>query len=119
MQEGQNNYTHPAKEKNTGISSTSTSKSGVHNNDGNSYNSNDISKSENSLREEAVLPKTDCINSLLEIDRINLASPRQYGYTKIYEVEEGLNGNAGMKNSHSESISVPRKGQGTATPQYD
>jgi hypothetical protein len=44
-----------------------------------------------------VLPKTNRINSLLKIDGINLACPRQYGYAKIYEVKEGLNGNAGTK----------------------
>ena len=32
MQERQSEYTHPAEEKDTDISSTSTSKSGVHNN---------------------------------------------------------------------------------------
>jgi hypothetical protein len=79
------------------ISSTSTSKSGVRNNNSNSDNDDDISESENALREEAVLPETDRINSLLEIDRINLVCPRHYVYAKIYEVEEGVNGNAGTK----------------------
>jgi hypothetical protein len=102
MQEGDKDYTHPAKEKDTDTSSTSTSKSGVRSNDNNSDYNDDISESENSLREEAVLLKTDRINSLLEIDRINLACPRQYGYAKIYEVEEGLNGNVGTK------IAIPK-----------
>jgi hypothetical protein len=102
MQEGQNDYTHPAKEKDTDISSPFTSKSGVHNNDSNSNNDNDISKSENLLLEEAALPKTGRINSLLEIDRIKLACPRQYGYAKIYKVKESLNGNAGTK------IAIPK-----------
>ena len=102
MQERQSDYTHPAKEKDTDISSTSTSKTGLHNNDSNSDNDDGISESENSLREEAVLPETDRINLLLEIDRINLACPHQYGYAKIYEVEEGLNGNAGTK------IAIPK-----------
>jgi hypothetical protein len=104
MQERQNeDFTDPAKPKDTDISSTSTSESGVHNNDSNSDNDDDISESEDSLQEEAVLPETDRINSLiLEIDRINLPCPRQYGYTKIYEVEEGLNGNVGTK------IAIPK-----------
>jgi hypothetical protein len=102
MQEGQNDYTHPAEEKDTDISSTSTSHSGVHSDDSNTDNDDNISELENSLREEAVLPETDRIDSLLEIDRINWACPRQYGYAKIYEVEEGLNGNAGTK------ISIPK-----------
>jgi hypothetical protein len=102
MQEGENDYTHPAEGKDTDTSSTSTSQSGVRGNDSNSDYDDDISESENSLQEEAVLPKTDRINSLLEIDRINLACPRQYGYAKIYEVEEGLNGNAGTK------IAIPK-----------
>jgi hypothetical protein len=97
MQEGKNDYTPLAKEKDMDISSTSTSKSGVRNNDSNSDNNDDISESEKSLREEVVLPETDHINSLLEIDCINLACPRQYGYAKIYEVEEGVNGNAERK----------------------
>lgn len=63
----------------------------------NDYATDDISESENSSQEEAVLPETDRISSLPEIGRINLACPRQYGYAKIYEVEEGLNGNAGTK----------------------
>ena len=101
MQEGQNNYTHRAEEKDTDISSTSTSKTGLHNHDSNSDNDDDISESD-SLREEAMLPETDGMNSLLEIDRINLACPRQYGYTKIYEVEDSLNSNAGTK------IAIPK-----------
>jgi hypothetical protein len=93
MQEGQNDCAHPAEEKDADVSSTSTSTcKSVSDSD----DDDDISESETSL-EEAVLPETDRINSLLEIDRINLACPRQYGYTKIYEVEEGLNGNAGTK----------------------
>ena len=80
MQERQSNYTHPAEEKDTDISLTSTSKSGLHNNDSNSDNDDGISESENSLQEEAVLPEADRINLLLEIDRINLACPHQYGY---------------------------------------
>jgi hypothetical protein len=63
------------------LSSTNTS---IHNNDSN----DNTSESENSLREEAVLPETD---------RVNLACPREFGYTKIYQVEQGLNGNAGTK----------------------
>ncbi len=104
MQERQNeDFTDPAKPKDTDISSTSTSESSVHNNDSNSDNDDDISESEDSLQEEAVLPESDRINSLiLEIDRINLPCPRQYGYTKIYEVEEGLNGNVGTK------IAIPK-----------
>jgi hypothetical protein len=102
MQEGKNDYTRLAEEKDMDISSTSTSKSGVCNNDSNSDNDDDISESENLLREEAVLPETNRINSLLEIDRINLACPHQYGYAKIYEVEEGVNGNAGTK------IAIPK-----------
>jgi hypothetical protein len=102
MQEGQNDYNHPAKEKDTDISSTSTSHSGVHSDDSNTDNDDDISKLEKSLREEAVLPETDRIDLLLEIDCINLACPRQYGYAKIYEVKEGLNGNAEIK------IAIPK-----------
>jgi hypothetical protein len=102
MPEGKNDCTHLAEEKDMDISSTSTSKGGDCKNDSNSDNDGDISESENSLREEAVLPETDRINSLLEIDRINLACPRQYGYAKIYEVEEGVNGNAGTK------IAIPK-----------
>ena len=66
MQERQNeDFTDPAKPKDTDISSASTSESGVHNNDSNSDNDDDISESEDSLQEEAVLPETDRINSLI------------------------------------------------------
>jgi hypothetical protein len=103
MQERGNDCTHPPKEEDMDIYSTSTTKSSVHDNDSHdSDNDDDISESENSLREEAVLPETDRINSLPEIDRINLAYPREFGYAKIYEVEEGLNGNAGTK------IAIPK-----------
>jgi hypothetical protein len=44
MQEGKNDYTRLAEEKDMGISLTSTSKSGVRNNDSNSDNNDDISE---------------------------------------------------------------------------
>jgi hypothetical protein len=48
----------------------------------------DVSESENSLQEEPVLP---------ENDRFNQASARKFGYSKIYQVEEGFNGSAGTR----------------------
>jgi hypothetical protein len=49
---------------------------------------NDDDSDDNPLQEEAVLPETD---------RVNLGCPREFGYTKIYQVEQDLNGNAGTK----------------------
>jgi hypothetical protein len=46
------------------------------------------SESENSLQEEAILPETD---------HLNLAGLQEFGYTKIYEIEYGFNGNPGTK----------------------
>ena len=82
MQDEQKDYTPPAEEDSTDISSTY--KSTIHNDD----SDDDISESDNSLQEEAVLPEADQRLASLVHD---------LGYTKIYEVEQGLNGNAGTK----------------------
>jgi hypothetical protein len=52
------------------------------------YESSVHDEEEEDAREEAILSETD---------RVNLAYPREFGYTKIYEVEQGVNGNAGTK----------------------
>jgi hypothetical protein len=48
-----------------------------------------FSESENSLREEAVLPETDHVHSACLL--------REFGYSKIYQIEQDVNGNAGTK----------------------
>jgi hypothetical protein len=55
---------------------------------GNHGDDDEISESDNSLQEEAVLHETD---------HIDLACSREFGYSKLYEVEHGLDGNPGTK----------------------
>jgi hypothetical protein len=87
MQEVRNDCTSPSVEDDT--DSSCTSKSSI----SKDHRDDAISESEDSLQEEAVLPGTD---------RVNSGYPREFGYTNIYQVEEGLNGNAGVK------IAIPK-----------
>jgi hypothetical protein len=87
MQDARNDYTSPAEEQDMDMSTSY--ENSIDNNDNDNDNDNDMSESETSLQEEAVLPETD---------RINLACPGEFGYTKIYQVEQDFNdGRAGTK----------------------
>ena len=77
MEDEQNHYNLAVEDESTDISLTSKSR-----------NDSGISESENSLLEEAVFPATD---------HLQVACPREFGYTKIYEVEKGLHENDGTK----------------------
>jgi hypothetical protein len=87
MEVRRNDSTLSIEQEVTDISSTYNST--FHSNDDNNDdNDDDISESLDSMQEEIVVPETD---------RIQSACPREFGYTKIYEVEQGINGNAGTK----------------------
>jgi hypothetical protein len=85
MSDGWNDYNIVAQGKGADVSSSYDSSVDKDDQD---EDEQDISQSENSFRQEAVLP---------ESDHLNVSGLPEFGYTKIYKVEQGLNENAGTK----------------------
>jgi hypothetical protein len=84
MQDEWNDYSPLAPNEEEDDLSSSTNK----NSNDQDKDDEDSSESVNSFREEAVLP---------EADNVNIAYRRTFGYTPIFQVEEGRDGNAGTK----------------------